>query len=150
MIKEDLVGQMSHSQAAIPLDSPTSLWPGSKTLERSLQSIFMTSRAFEVKANFIVSLFKTDEEVKVDWLVPTARNWSNRLMGKTLRGLDHVDSVSGQPYWLPLGVTSCVLQSGVILKMVKIGQTAYFAQRLDGNDLVYYTKYRIISPISYN
>lgn len=66
MIKEDLVGQMSRSQAAIPLDSSISLWPGSKTLESSLQSIFMTSRAFEVKANFIVSLFKTDEEVKVD------------------------------------------------------------------------------------
>lgn len=31
-----------------------------------------------------------------------------------------------------------------------IGQTAYFAQPLDGDDLVYYTKYRIISPISYN
>ena len=66
MIKEDLVGQMSHSQAAIPLDSSISLGYGSKTLERFLQSIFMTSRAFEVKANFIVSLFKTDEEVKVD------------------------------------------------------------------------------------
>lgn len=66
MIKKDLVRQMSHSQAATLLDSSISLWPGSKTLEGFLQSIFMMSRAFEVKADFIASLCKTDEEVKVD------------------------------------------------------------------------------------